>query len=121
MGPQALVIAGGVMLFAVVVYMMLKKKSNEGNSLVWLMASVVLILVGIFPGILDTLCGWLNVDYPPTLAMMIAILFLVVFVFNLSIQLSVAKSKINELSIQISLLNNDVVRFKKILQDQDQK
>ena len=112
MGPRFTMILCGIILLFAILYLMLKKKSNESNSLIWIFAAVIIIIMGIFPQILDFVAALLGVVYQPMLAVVVAILFLFAFVFYLSSELSVAQAKISELSIHISLLNNDIVEAK---------
>jgi hypothetical protein len=118
LAPRIISIAVGVIMLVIIFRMTLRKKSNEGNSMIWMLASLVLIINSFFPQILDYVCVWLGVEYQPMLPVTIAIAFLIVFVFYLSISLSVSDSKINELSIQISLLNNDIIELKNMQEQQ---
>jgi len=117
MGPQIVLIASGVIFMFAILYLLLKKKSNVGYSLVWLGMAVIVIVTGFYPRLLDIICVWLKIDYPPTLATIVAVLFLLIFIFYISSELSVTKSKINELSMQLSLLNNDIVELKEDLSE----
>ena len=115
MGPQIVILGSGILFMLAVIHLLLKKRSNVGYSLIWLGLALVSIIIGIFPVILYVVCSWFNIGYQPTLAMVATILFLLIFVFYLSSEISVAKSKISELSMQISLLNNDIVELKEDL------
>jgi hypothetical protein len=113
LAPRIISIVLGTIMLVVIFRMTLRKKSNEGNSMIWIIASLVLIINSFFPRILDWICVWVGVKYQPILPITVAIAFLIIFVFYLSITLSVSDSKIKELSIQISLLNNDIIEMKK--------
>ena len=120
MGPQIVLIASGVFFMLAILYLLLKKKSNVSYSLVWLGMALLVIITGFYPRLLDIICLWLKIEYPPTLATIAAILFLLIFIFYISSELSVARSKINELSMQLSLLNNDIVELKEDLKNNNE-
>jgi len=94
-------------------YLMLKQKSNENTSLIWIFVAILGFIQGIFPETLHYVSGILHINNPPIFLTAATIVFLMGFVFYLSSELSVAQSKINELSIHISLLNNDVLRLRR--------
>ena len=119
MGPQIVLILSGVVFMLAILYLLLRKKSNVSYSLIWLGMALAVIIIGIFPHFLDIICIWLNIDYPPIFVTIIAVLFLLIFIFYISSELSVAKSKISELSMQLSLLNNDIVEFKEDLRNEN--
>ena len=119
MGPQIVLIASGVFFMLAVIYLLLRKKSNISYSLIWLGMAFAVIIMGIFPNLLNILCIWLNIGYQPIFVTLIAVLFLLIFIFYISSELSVAKSKISELSMQLSLLNNDIVELKEDLRNEN--
>ena len=120
MGPQIVLVVSGVVFMLTILFLLLKRKSNVGYSLVWLGMSLIVIIMGIFPRLLDIICIWLKIEYPPILATIVSILFLLIFIFYITSELSVAKSKLSELSMQLSLLNNDIVELKEDLNDEKQ-
>ena len=103
----------GFTILISIMYLMLKQKSNENTSLIWIFVAVLGFIQGIFPDALYFVSGLLHINNPPIFLTAATIVFLMGFVFYLSSELSVAQSKINELSIHISLLNNDVLHLRR--------
>ena len=108
MGAYKVELVLGVILIISIIYMLLKQKTNEGISLVWIALGIVTMIQSLFPYIIDRVAGWLGIDYPPMLGITAIIIFLTGFALYLSSELAVTRAKINELTIHISLLNNDV-------------
>ena len=105
----------GVMILFGIIALMLKKKSNESVSLLWIGIALIAVIQGLFPGILDRLCILIGIDYPPILVVVVAIMFMLGMTFYLSTELSVSQSKVRELAIHISLLNNEMTEIKKFV------
>ncbi len=105
----------GAVLFISILTLMIKRKSNESMSLIWVGVALSSIILAAFPQLIDYLSAIFRIDYPPILIAIIAIVFLITIVFYLSNELAEAQNKINELSIQVSLLNKDVADIKETL------
>ena len=103
----------GFTILISILYLMLKQKSNENTSLIWIFVAIFGLIQGIFPETLYFVSGLLHINNPPIFLTAATIVFLMGFVFYLSSELSVAQSKINELSMHISLLNNDVLHLRR--------
>ena len=115
-----LVILGmGVILFAAITLLMIRRKSNESISLVWMLVAILSIIIGIFPHSVNFFTNFFRIDYPPTFVIIIAIIFLMIFVFYLSNKLAEAENKISEQAMQISLLNNDLIEIKTVMEKAD--
>lgn len=82
-----------------------KKKLLEKESLIWLVLMCVVIIFGIFPGLIIALANWMGIDYPPSLLFLISILFLLILIFRLTIQVTTLNSRTKELGQQIAILN----------------
>jgi len=104
----ALSLLFGFTILICILYLMMKQKTNENISLIWIFVAIIGLIQGLFPNILYMI----HISNPPIFLSAAAIVFLLAFVFYLSSELSVAQSKINELSMHISLLNNDVMKLR---------
>ena len=84
------------------------------------MAIGVLIL-GLFPQIIEFIAFKLGIDYPPILTVVAAIVAIVWLVFYISSELAIAQAKIRELAMQISILNHEMFLLKSHETDIEQK
>ena len=103
---KIIVLLFGICSVAAVVYLLIKKKINERNSLFWLIGSFIILVIAIIPEAVDFISGILGIDYPPALLFLIAILIL--FFVNLyhSMQISMLNTKLTELTQYIAINNN---------------
>ncbi len=109
----------GAVVFFAVLYLMIKRKSNESVSLIWLIVGFGAMILGAFPTILNRITSWLHIDYQPIFVVVIAVVFLVCMLFYVSNELAVSNNKINELTIQISLLNRDVKELRNQMEEME--
>lgn len=93
----------GISFFCAIMRLLIKKKFNERNSLIWLFSAVVVLIFSLFPRILDTLAGVFGVNYAPSILFLIAILILMFICFYHSIQISILNSQIRELAQRMTI------------------
>ncbi|GHV45101.1 hypothetical protein FACS189492_2310 [Clostridia bacterium] len=102
----------GLVIFIGILLLMVRKKSNANISLIWLLIAVAVMILALFPRIIDFVAYRIGIQYPPTLIIVVAIVAIIWIVFYMSSQLAVAQTKIRELAMQISLLNNEMASLK---------
>ena len=106
--PYSIQLTVSIVIFAAITFLSIKRRSNVNFTIVWLIVGLVSLIQGIFPSLLDKLSGFLGVGYPPTLMLVLAILMLLGIIFFIISELTVAHDKIRELSIHVSLLNDEM-------------
>lgn len=116
---QSVMLTIAILMLATIIILMIKKKSNASISLIWIGFSLISLFIGIFPRSLSALCSFIGIEYPPILAVVIAVACLFAITFYISSELAVAQNKIRELSIQISLLNDEMHRLKQTNSTED--
>lgn len=83
-----------------------KKTFSIKESFWWFIASIVILILSIFPGIIDFVAIKLNISYPPSLLFVICIIFLLFINLRDSKRLGEQQEKIIELGQQVSLIKN---------------
>ena len=104
---RSFIIITSLLIFFSVVSLLIKRRLNESNSILWLLIAVVILLFGIFPGITTHIAAFLGIDYPPALIFLAAIMVLLLIVFYSSIGISKMRAEINELAITVSILREE--------------
>ncbi len=87
----------------VVLYMLVNKKINEKNTLVWLGSAVLILIFAVNPGLLTILADFFGVDYPPSLLFLFSVLVLLLLILYQSKQISTLHDKIKELTQYIAI------------------
>lgn len=86
-----------------------KKKLTIDSSILWIIAAVLILILGIFPNIIIWLSNLVGISYAPSLLFLLAISFLLLIILNNSLILSELKEKTKEL-IQVNALLEARVR-----------
>lgn len=93
----------GLIFSYVIMRMLVKKRINERNSLLWLFSITVILVLSFIPELLKVLADIVGIDYPPSLLFLFSILILFLIVFNQSIQISVLNAQLKELTQNIAI------------------
>ncbi len=116
---QIIQLVAALIIILLIVALMIRRKSSANMSLFWLAIALLALIQAVFPRLLDTLCLLIGVEYPPTLVLVTAVIFLLVITFYLSCELSVSQNKLRELTMHISLLNDEMALVKKNQAERD--
>ena len=95
-----------IIAIIVVVVNIKRKNFSIQESFWWMMGSIAMLILSIFPGIIDGLAGLMHINYPPSLLFIISIIFLLFIVFRNSKRISKQQEKIVELAQQLALVKN---------------
>lgn len=95
-----------VMLY--VINIVRKKKFSIKESFWWVIGSVVMLLLSIFPYSIDLFAEKLDIAYPPSLLFVICIFFLLFINFRFSKRISDLQMKVVELGQELSILKEKV-------------
>ena len=92
MTPLTVSIAGAVasvLLVLVVLELIRKRRLLERYSLLWLATGIVLLVLSLWRGGLNTIAGWFGVEtYPPAVLFAIAIFFILLVLLDYSTAIS---------------------------------
>ena len=90
--PLAVAIAGAcasVLLVLVVLELIRKRRLRERYALLWLATGVVLLVLSLWRGGLNTIAGWLGVKgYPPAVLFAVGLLFVILVLLHYSTVIS---------------------------------
>ncbi|HZG77925.1 MAG TPA: DUF2304 domain-containing protein [Paenibacillus sp.] len=95
--------AAGLIYVAFAMSLLVRKKINERNTLVWIGTCVVILVLSINPETLDWLARQFGVAYPPSLLFLLSVLVLLLFTLYQSTQISALQEKVKELSQHVAL------------------
>jgi len=120
MNPQYLLsriqlfsILGSVVLIALLVYFIRRRKLLEEYSILWLIIFSIFLVVSIFGAFLESFSRFLGVLYPPAALFVIMIIGIFLLMLHFSIIISDLKRKINRLSITNALLEERIKSLEK--------
>lgn len=84
-----------------------KKRFSIKESFWWMIASLIMLILAIFPYSINRIAKLFGVDYPPSLFFVFCIIFLVLMNFRNSKRISEQQQKIIELAQNVSILKED--------------
>lgn len=108
---QSLQIVLGIItvLFFLYILLMIKNKKLELKySLVWLCSSFLLIIFSVYPILVKHISNVLHIKEPVNALFLIAIFFLLLISFTLTIALSRNSNRVKTLSQELGILKNEL-------------
>ena len=98
-----------VALIVVVLELIRSRKLRERYALLWLLTGVVLVVLSLWRGGLNTMAGWLGVrSYPPAVLFAVGILFILAVLLHYSTVISRLTDQNVLLAQRLALLEQDV-------------
>ncbi len=94
-----------ILAIVYVVTQVRKSKFSIKESIYWFIASIIILVLAIFPTILDNLAGFIGIGYPPSLFFVLCILFLLFINFRSSRKIAEQQEKIIELAQRLAILD----------------
>lgn len=93
-----LAVLGLVVLLGIVLELVRKRYLRERFAIAWILAITTLVLVATIPGLLDWLASLVGIKYPPTLLLLLAVVFLSILVLGIATQLSSIDEKMRQVA-----------------------
>lgn len=119
-----IVVAGivlAVVIIAVVLWMLLTRRLREKYAVLWLLIALLVLIVGIFPGMWEGLTMLLGVQLPSNLLFAAALLLLLGVTFHLSWELSSAEDEGRRLAEESALLRAETEDLRRRVQRLEQQ
>ena len=102
-----------IIIIIYIVYSIRKNNLSIKTSFLWFSASLIMLILAIFPYSLDWLAKILNISYPPALFLTLCIVFLVIINFNFSKKISSLNEKLIDLAQELTIIKAKVKNEKK--------
>ena len=87
---------------------LIRRKLTEKQCLFWFAVAALIFFAGIIPNLTAMLAGFFGVEYAPSIIFAIAIVAALFGIYNCYRTNADLVRRVNELSIQISILNSDI-------------
>ena len=109
---RILLIVASVSVFFFVFKKIRKAQLNIDDSIYWILFATFLLVLSIFPNIVVWIADWIGVDSPANFVFLCVIFLLIIKLFQVSIELSVQKHRLNHLVQKLALLNRQQEELK---------
>lgn len=101
-------------IFIIFIINLVKKdKLDEKYSILWVIASIVILIVAIFPKIITIVANKFNVYYPPTLMLLFAILVLGAYIVHMTVVITKQNKMIVKLTQEMGILKEKMEHIDK--------
>lgn len=97
-----------IVLILFIINLVKKSKLDEKYSILWLLASFIILIVSIFPDIITKVANKFNVFYPPTLMLLFAILVLIAYTIHISVVITKQNKMIVKLTQELGILKEKI-------------
>ncbi|MFS0724773.1 DUF2304 domain-containing protein [Paenibacillus sp. 1P07SE] len=87
----------------VILYLIRSRKLREQYALLWLILSLVMMSLSLFPGLLDLLADRLGVDYAPSLLYLLGLMSVLCIMLHLTMAVSALTRRIIVLTQALAL------------------
>jgi hypothetical protein len=105
-------VVAGIALIYSTMRLLIKKRMTEANSVLWFLIGIVTILAGCCPEIVVYLASALSIEYSPALVFTVAILILLLIVFQNTATISELTNQVQELAIEMSIVEEELKRLR---------
>ena len=93
-----------VTLLAVIIQLIRRHRLREEYALVWLMAGAAILVLSVFGGLVRVLASLVDVSYPPTLVLVVGLLFALVILLSQSVTISGQANRLRDLAQTVALM-----------------
>jgi len=101
---QLVAIGGTAILFLIVLELVRRRRLLERYALVWLASAVILLVLGIWQGLLGKIANAIGVFYPPTALFVIAFGFILLLLLHFSTAVSRLTDQSKVLAQRLALM-----------------
>lgn len=102
-----LFIITGIIIIIYIFHTVKNGKFSINESIFWIFGGFVILILSLFPKIIDIVASKLGIDYPPSLLFMMCSIFLIFMCFRNNRRIAEQQEKIIELAQQLTLLKGD--------------
>lgn len=107
-----IIIGAGLFILFISFFMLKKRKFSENNSIIWLIIAFAMIIVGCYPNMIWIVADWFGITYAPILIVSITLIYILIVLFQKTIHVSKLMSQVQELSMEVSILREEVRKLK---------
>lgn len=101
-----------IVILLYVINVVRRKHFSIKESFWWVIASILMLILSIYPHSIDALAKVLNISYPPSLFFVGCIIFVLFINFRSSRKITDLQIKITDLTQELSILKENVNRKK---------
>lgn len=106
-------IAFSIMFMILILNLVKKNKLDEKYSVLWLFFGLIILLVSIFPKIIEKIAIWFNVYYAPALMLLFAILIMGAYIVHITMVITKQNKMIIKLTQELAIFKQHINKKEK--------
>jgi hypothetical protein len=118
MTAESLMLMGGVSAFAITLHWVRRRELREKYAVAWVSLASLLLLVGLFPGLIMWFAESAHLSYPAAV-LFIALTLIYLFSFTVSVSLSHQYRRNVRLTQEVAILEERVRQLEKTIRKQE--
>ena len=87
-----------------------KNKLDEKYSILWLFFGTVILIVSIFPKLIEKISEWFGVYYPPALMLLFAVLIICAYIVHITMVITKQNKMIIKLTQELAIFKEQNAR-----------
>ena len=116
---QIFFICFAIFFLAIILYYLVRKKLNLRYTLVWLITVTLLLVLAVFPSIVNVVSNLLNIVSPVNTIFLFAILFILIIILTLTAIVSHMNNRVYRLAQKQALLEKRIRELEAKLNSQE--
>ncbi len=101
-------IAFSIIFILFIINLVKKDKLDEKYSILWLIASIIILIVAILPNLITIVARKFNVYYPPSLMFLFAIIVLGAYIIHITVVITKQNKMIVKLTQELGILKEKI-------------
>ncbi|OQW92071.1 MAG: hypothetical protein BWK79_15450 [Beggiatoa sp. IS2] len=97
----------GISLASIILWLIRRDYLHTRHASWWLVVAFLVVLLGIFPQIVDFIAFKLGVNYPPTLLLVLGMGMILIKVINIDLHQSYLDTRIRRLAQRLAILEGE--------------
>ena len=97
-------IVASILFFIIILNLVRKRKLDEKYSILWVIFSIVILLVSIFPSSITKVANIFGVYYPPSLLFLFGFVILCIYIVHITIVITKQNKMIVKLTQELGIL-----------------
>ena len=118
---QMIAITVSLAIFIIVIELIRRNHLKERYSLIWLAATIFLVVFSVWRNLLDFLALRIGIFYPPSFLFLLAIVFLVLLLLHFSIIVSALSENNKRLAQELGILKTKFKALEEKAASEDRK
>jgi hypothetical protein len=101
-----------LLMFFLTLELLRRRAVREKYAAIWIIFSSIILVLSIFPEILETISKMLGIRVPSNLLFFLGIVFLAFVVMQLSLEVGKLEGESQELALEVAILRNELDKVK---------